>query len=145
VISSNFNTLEYIKQRKTWLAIPENYQPNIPTNFQPNIELKPHQREGLRWLQYLYSKGDGCHGALLADDMGLGKTLQLLSLLAVHYKENPDSPPSMIIAPVTLLDNWEQEISKFFTEPPFVLRLHDKNLKQKNIKVVLTKNYWMKE
>jgi hypothetical protein len=130
LISSNFNTLEYIKQRKTWLAIPENYQPKIPTNFQPNIELKPHQCEGLRWMQYLSSRGDGCHGALLADDMGLGKTLQLLGLLAVHYKENPDSPPSMIIAPVTLLDNWEQEISKFFTTFPPVLRLHGNNLKQ---------------
>lgn len=130
LISSNFNTLEYIKLRNTWLAIPENYQPKIPSNLKPTISLKPHQQEGLRWLQFLSSKGDSCHGALLADDMGLGKTLQLLSLLAIHYKENPDSPPSMIIAPVTLLDNWEQEISKFFTEFPPILRLHGNNLKQ---------------
>lgn len=130
LISSNFNTLGYIKQRKTWLAIPESYQPKIPTNLKPTIKLKPHQQEGLRWLQYLYSRGDGCHGALLADDMGLGKTLQLLSLLATHYREYPDSPPSMIVAPVTLLDNWEQEISKFFTEFSPVLRLHGTNLKQ---------------
>lgn len=130
LIKSNVDRLEYIKQRKTWLSIPEKWQVQIPTQIKPNIQLKSHQTEGLRWLQYLSNIGNGCDGALLADDMGLGKTLQLLCLLANHYEKNPDSPPSMIVAPVTLLDNWEQEVTKFFKNFPPVLRLHGNMLKQ---------------
>jgi superfamily II DNA or RNA helicase len=130
LISSNFNTLEYIEQRKAWLSIPDTYKAQIPASIRPSIQLKLHQKEGLRWLQYLSSIGSGCDGALLADDMGLGKTLQALCLLASHYEKHPDSPPSLIVAPVTLLDNWEQEVAKFFTHFPPVLRLHGNNLKQ---------------
>jgi hypothetical protein len=130
LIKSNFDRLEYIKQRRTWLSIPEDCQVQIPTQIKPTIQLKPHQTEGLRWLQYLSNVGNGCDGALLADDMGLGKTLQILCLLANYYEKNPDSPPSMIVAPVTLLDNWEQEVTKFFQDFPPVLRLHGNTLKQ---------------
>ena len=42
-------------------------------------ELRPYQREGLGWLDYL-QKFD--FGGILADDMGLGKTIQVLALLA---------------------------------------------------------------
>ena len=41
-------------------------------------ELRPYQREGLGWLEYL-QKFD--FGGILADDMGLGKTVQVLALL----------------------------------------------------------------
>lgn len=130
LIKSNFDRLEYIKQRRTWLSISENYQVQIPKQIKQTIQLKPHQTEGLCWLQYLSNVGNGCDGALLADDMGLGKTLQILCLLANYYEKNPDSPPSMIVAPVTLLDNWEQEVTKFFQDFPPVLRLHGNTLKQ---------------
>ncbi len=42
-------------------------------------ELRPYQREGLGWLDYLQRFG---FGGILADDMGLGKTIQVLALLA---------------------------------------------------------------
>lgn len=130
LIRSNFNNPEYIKYRKEQLSVPQAWQAHIPSHLKPSIQLKNHQQEGLRWLQYLASIGDGCEGALLADDMGLGKTLQILSLLANHYEKQPESPPSLIVAPVTLLDNWEQEVAKFFTQFPPVLRLHGNTLKQ---------------
>src|SRR4029450_1474762 len=41
--------------------------------------LRPYQREGFRWLTFLWSSG---LGGILADDMGLGKTLQTLALVA---------------------------------------------------------------
>ena len=41
-------------------------------------ELRPYQREGLGWLDYLQKFG---FGGILADDMGLGKTIQVLALL----------------------------------------------------------------
>jgi hypothetical protein len=40
--------------------------------------LRPYQREGVKWMQGLASRG---MGGILADDMGLGKTLQTLSFL----------------------------------------------------------------
>ena len=42
-------------------------------------ELRPYQREGLGWLDYLQRFG---FGGILADDMGLGKTIQVLALSA---------------------------------------------------------------
>ena len=41
-------------------------------------ELRPYQREGLGWLDYLQKFG---FGGILADDMGLGKTVQVLAFL----------------------------------------------------------------
>lgn len=129
LISSNFDRLEYIRQRRAWLDVPANFTARNPLYLNPKIQLKLHQQQGLRWLQYLSELGQGCDGALLADDMGLGKTLQILSLLASYYDKNPNAPPSMIVAPVTLLENWEQEIQRFFTQFPSVLCLHGATLR----------------
>lgn len=129
LISSNFDRLEYIRKRKAWLEIPEAFKAKMPLHINPNVQLKHHQQQGLRWLQHLSELGQGCDGALLADDMGLGKTLQILSLLASYYDKHPDAPPSMIVAPVTLLENWEQEIRRFFIQFPSVLCLHGATLR----------------
>ena len=47
-------------------------------------ELRPYQREGLGWLQFLREfRFGGC----LADDMGLGKTIQVLAMLEARRLE----------------------------------------------------------
>ena len=88
---------------------------SIP-GLKPEIKLKKHQIEGIAWLQSLIAaKSKGC---LLADDMGLGKTLQLLSLIDWYDKNFPSNEnPYLIVAPVSLIENWEQEYEKFFAAP----------------------------
>lgn len=92
--------------------------------------LKAHQEEGVAWLQYLYtSKASGC---LMADDMGLGKTLQILYFIDWHARKYPDHKPYLIVAPISLLENWENEYNRFFKEPKLqVTRLTSRNIPRK--------------
>lgn len=80
-----------------------------------SFALKEHQEEGVAWLQHLYnSKASGC---LMADDMGLGKTLQILYFIDWHSRKYHDHKPYLIVAPISLLENWENEYNRFFQEP----------------------------
>ena len=77
------------------------------------IALKRHQERGVAWLQTLFRNGQT--GCVLGDDMGLGKTLQILSFVEWHARLNPrDSRPYLVVAPVSLLENWAQEYARFF-------------------------------
>jgi SNF2 family DNA or RNA helicase/HJR/Mrr/RecB family endonuclease len=82
-------------------------------NLFSGITLKTHQVEGISWLQTLHK--ENLSGCLLADDMGLGKTLQLLYFIEWHSKVYQDNKPYLIVAPVSLLENWENEYKKFFS------------------------------
>ncbi len=73
-------------------------------------ELRPYQREGLGWLDYLQRFG---FGGILADDMGLGKTIQVLSLLQRRRAHRLAKGPSLAIVPRSLVFNWMQEAAKF--------------------------------
>ena len=73
-------------------------------------------------------------GALLADDMGLGKTIQLLTFIAQAIEAQPDRDPFLIVAPVSLLENWKEEINKFFAPGAMrVLTLYGPTLAQKRV------------
>ncbi len=73
-------------------------------------ELRPYQREGLGWLDYLQRFG---FGGILADDMGLGKTIQVLALLQRRRYRRQAKGPTLAVVPRSLVFNWIQEAAKF--------------------------------
>ncbi len=78
----------------------------------PNVKakLRPYQKQGFKWLNYLYENN---LGGCLADDMGLGKTLQAITMLAKVYATKEEMLPSLIVMPRSLLFNWNNEVQKF--------------------------------
>ena len=75
-----------------------------------NAQLRPYQLAGLRWLAVLFDNG---LGGVLADDMGLGKTLQTLALILRARQAAPGGPPFLIVAPTTVMSNWQAESARF--------------------------------
>ncbi len=122
-----------LKERIGLLGTRHPVVQKIPEGIQ--AELRHYQKEGYNWLVHLWECGlNGC----LADDMGLGKTLQTLVLLAKLKRPvemdyffpksekgqlalftrdtrsvDEHQPSSLIVMPVSLLHNWENEIRKF--------------------------------
>ncbi|MFO1342166.1 MAG: SNF2-related protein [Burkholderiales bacterium] len=115
VLLSNIAGVDYAEERLQALSAAGR-QPDLPASLRPEFSLLPHQREGVAWLQTLFEarKNYICRGAVLADDMGLGKTFQLLTLMAWAIERDPDVEPMLVVAPVSLLENWKEEAAKFF-------------------------------
>lgn len=90
-----------------------NYKFEEINNLSSDIKLKDHQREGVAWLQTLSVDPYSLPGVLLADDMGLGKTLQVLYFIE-WFSQKYEKKPVLIVAPVSLLENWKNEYEKFF-------------------------------
>lgn len=114
LIQTNIGSAEYLEARAAELKF-DNRAPSLPSAFRPGVALKDHQKVGVAWLQHLISKAPQyCRGAILADDMGLGKTLQLLTMIAAMLEANSRLQPILVVAPVSLLENWKDEVNKFF-------------------------------
>ncbi|KAG0224120.1 hypothetical protein BGW41_005246 [Actinomortierella wolfii] len=115
---------------KAMEEIPPEDRLGTPEGMARNMVLLEHQKIGLTWLQKME---DGTNkGGILADDMGLGKTIQSIALIVSRRGQPPaqlqvwDStrtyyapPPSsalikckttLIVAPVALVYQWENEI-----------------------------------
>ncbi len=88
-------------------------------------ELRPYQKEGLGWMDFLRRFG---FGGCLADDMGVGKTIQVLALLESRRGVHQPAPgskskngkgvtrrisPSLVVVPKSLVFNWKQEAARF--------------------------------
>ena len=72
--------------------------------------LRPYQRQGVAWLQFLR---DNKFGGILADEMGLGKTLQTLAFIQSCHTNRNLSGPVLIVCPTSLVFNWLAEAKKF--------------------------------
>lgn len=115
VIKRNLENVDYTEARAESLQMPPDREPLLPQTLRTEIELKPHQRVGVAWLQHLWEASpEHCRGTVLADDMGLGKTLQLLTFITSCFETDPTLPPALVVAPVALLENWRNELDRFF-------------------------------
>ena len=113
--------LDFVQQLREFSGI----QP-LPAPERFHATLRPYQQEGLGWLQFLRR----FHlGGILADDMGLGKTVQTLAHLALEKQQGRLTKPSLIVAPVSVIGNWRQEIQRFTPELK-LLTLHGAQRKE---------------
>ncbi|TPE47163.1 DEAD/DEAH box helicase [Amaricoccus solimangrovi] len=75
--------------------------------------LQPHQLESLDWQ--ISAWRTGAAGVLNADEQGLGKTLQTLAFLSWlrrRLTEERRGGPILVVAPTSLLRNWEEEADR---------------------------------
>ncbi len=79
---------------------------DIPSSLKAT--LFPYQKNGFLWLRTMLETNNGC---ILGDEMGLGKTMQVIAEL-LHLKSLGEVPV-LVIAPISLLINWERECAKF--------------------------------
>lgn len=129
-IDDNIEELSYVERRAAALQLASAAYPALPESLLREVHLREHQLRGIAWLQHLFQCSPvHASGCLLADDMGLGKTLQLLSFITWHLEQSENTDPVLIVAPVSLLDNWEAEMRRFFA-PGFasLLKLYGNEL-----------------
>lgn len=72
-------------------------------------KLRPYQEQGIAWLKFIHDIGSG---GVLADDMGLGKTLETIALFLL-VKGEDKKLSSLVVAPTSVVSNWEREINRF--------------------------------
>ncbi|TIC33683.1 hypothetical protein E3Q10_00704 [Wallemia mellicola] len=112
--------------------------PLVDVVLDPHIssKLRPHQREGVKFMYeaVMGMRGHKGNGCILADEMGLGKTLQVIALIWTLLKQNPvtNSGPvigkAMIVCPVSLVNNWKKEFSKWIGQSKIGIFVGDKDV-----------------
>jgi len=130
ILQENFLEMEWepdIPKRKC--VIPKECPSSVQTT------LMGHQEDSLQWMINAWESG--LPGILNADDQGLGKTLQTLSFLSwlkdnMENGEDIKKAPILIVAPTSLLKNWEAEVSKHLDAEGLgiLIRAYGSNLKK---------------
>jgi len=105
---ANFNGIKSVKPAKNFTAT-----------------LRPYQKQGLNWMQFLREYE---LGGILADDMGLGKTIQTLAHLCIEKAGKRLTKPSLLVVPTSLVNNWVTEATRF-APTLSILVLHGKDRK----------------
>lgn len=85
---------------------PINDKEEVPKSLKAN--LFPYQKIGYLWIKSMLEDNRGC---ILGDEMGLGKTMQVITeMLSLKLRQET---PMLVVAPISLLVNWQRECSKF--------------------------------
>ena len=130
VLLANIDTVDFDEKRREALSI-QTPAMQAPRSLNPAYPLLAHQCDGVARMQHLYGLREKyrVRGLVLGDDMGLGKTLQLLALAISIFEREPDTLPMLVVAPVSLLENWQEEADKFFPGALRVLTAYGENLR----------------
>jgi superfamily II DNA or RNA helicase len=115
------DTLENIDELR-WQAKLQPRRAAIGDELPATIQtpLKDHQVDSFDWQVNAWKAG--LPGVLNADEQGLGKTLQTVAFLAWlkdHMAKASDGArgPVLVVAPTSLLLNWEQEVERHLRKP----------------------------
>nr|WP_262919802.1 DEAD/DEAH box helicase [Niabella hibiscisoli] len=92
-----------------------------------NAVLRDYQHQGLNWLNWLDELN---FGGCLADDMGLGKTLQIIAFIVLQ-RQKYGEVTNLVVAPTSLLFNWQEELDKF--APSLKVGLHHGADREKSV------------
>lgn len=109
---------------------------DLPQRYQDLA--RDYQVTGYQWLRFLF---ENKFGACLADDMGLGKTLQTIMFLQ-SIIDKVDRV--LVICPVSILVNWQNEIKKF-SDIEYQVYYGTERGKEINKKIILTSYGIMKK
>jgi superfamily II DNA or RNA helicase len=82
----------------------------VPAPAGLRATLRDYQADGLAWMQFLREYD---LAGILADDMGLGKTVQTLAHILVEKEAGRLTSPALVIAPTSLMTNWQDEATRF--------------------------------
>ena len=107
LVDRNAAEAQFPQARRIFLGFNDLAKAELPA-LPIAAELRPYQRDGVKWLDYLHTHG---LGGCLADDMGLGKTVQTIALLSGLYPS--ERPPSLLVMPRSLIFNWQRELERF--------------------------------
>ncbi|MEX0332510.1 MAG: DEAD/DEAH box helicase [Puniceicoccaceae bacterium] len=76
-------------------------------------KFRAYQLIGTAWLWHLYRNR---LGGILADEMGLGKTIQAIGLILSWKGAGECNGPVLVVAPASLLGNWQRELATWAPE-----------------------------
>lgn len=113
-----------IKELKKKLTNIEGKIFEVPNDL--NASLREYQISGYNWFKTLDYLG---FGGILGDEMGLGKTLQTITLLLSNKGSK-----SLIIAPTSLIYNWNNEFKKFAPNMKIAIANGSKEEREKLLK-----------
>ena len=91
--------------------------------------LRDYQVTGVKWLYNIYKCELGC---ILADEMGLGKSIQFIYFIKEVLKEKKDAK-ILIVAPTSLIFNWEKEFDKFGSELKYKVIYGNKDKRKEDL------------
>ncbi|AOT72621.1 DEAD/DEAH box helicase [Geosporobacter ferrireducens] len=105
----NVERNQAFKQLVQNIKEPKDMDYAVPSHLK--TVLRDYQKTGFKWLKTLAAYE---MGGILADDMGLGKTLQLLAFISSEVERI--GRPSLVVAPTSLIYNWQDEAGKFLPD-----------------------------